>query len=303
MRLQLQDIKRFYHVWFALLHFINEELHIVPAFPEALSDIPVSPQDTVQLRDALWMHDDLRERFIADNPAQLSAEDLAVVESWQYRIADTFTIVRSLQKHTIFLSHAAPSHVYGVLGLVSTIEETLPLPLPMYAKTVLLPFEHHIIYDSLIVPYNIMLGPGIRSGIQDQYRTLQEREGIITSLLPEDLARSARNQRQEISARNRKVFTAFRRELRKGGLSEHMVDVHATTIEAFAQETLLDADPPRGILDLSVADLQFYLERHPGKQPLTSFKRFIRFLLNTERINDELGEDMRLLLNQMRSEE
>jgi hypothetical protein len=132
---------------------------------------------------------------------------------------------------------------------------------------------------------------------------LQEREGIITCLLQEDRVASTRDLRQEIPARNRKVFTAFRRELRKGGISEHMVDAHVANIEDFAHETLLEVDPPRGILDLTEADMWSYLERHSGKQPLTSFKRFIRFLLNTGRIDYELGEHLRMQLNQMRSEE
>jgi len=83
----------------------------------------------------------------------------------------------------------------------------------------------------------------------------------------------------------------------------HMVDAHATTIEDFVYQTLLDADPPRGILDLKEVELGSYLKEHPGKQPVISFKRFIRFLLNTRRINYELGEGMRVLLNQIRSEE
>ena len=303
MRLSPQDIERFYRMWFAVLHYVNAQLHMVPDFPEAPDQESVSTEVAVQLRDALWAHDDLRERFIADNPAHLSAADLAVIESWQYRVADTFSIVRSLQKYTIFLSHTSPAHAYGVLGLVSTIEETLPLPLPVYAQAILLPFEHHIIYDSLIISYNVVLGPGIRRDLREQFRTLQEREGIITSLLPEDLILSAREQRDEISARNRKVFAAFRRELRKGGLSERMVDVHTTTIEDFAHETLGETDHPRGVLDFTEADLRSYLESRPGKQPLTSFKRFIRFLLNTGRIDYELGERLRVILNQIRSEE
>ena len=217
MLLPPQDVKRFYRMWFALLHYVNKQLHIAADFPEAPDEEIVSTEVVVQLRDALWVHDEIRERFIADNPAQLPAADLAIVESWQYRVAGSFSIVRSLQKYTILLPQATPVHAYGVLGLVSTIEEILPLPLPVYARAVLLPFEHHIIYDSLLFPYNVLLGPGIRRDLQEQYRTLQEREGIITSLLPEDQEISATNQRNEISARNRKVLTAFRRELPKEG--------------------------------------------------------------------------------------
>ena len=149
---------------------------------------------------------------------------LALVASWQYRLAGSFYIFRSLQHYTIFLSTTTPAHAYGVLGLVSTIEETVPLPLPVLTQAVLLPFEHHIIYDSLFTSYNVMFGSGYRQDLQELYRNIQEREGIITSLLPEDQAAREANQRTDILVRNRKVFTAFRRELRKAGLNPQTVE-------------------------------------------------------------------------------
>ncbi len=299
MRLPPEETERFYRIWFVLLHYINTQLQLVPAFPATPGVEEVSTEVTMQLRDALWANDALREQFITDNPAQLSAEDLALVASWQYRVAGAFFIYRSLQKYTIFLSSTTPAHAYGVLGLVSTIEETVPLPLPVYTQAVLLPFEHSIIYDSLLTSYNVVFGSGYRQDMQETYRNIQEREGIITSLLPEDQAAHVANQRNDIRARNRKVFTAFRRELSKGGLSPHMVEVHTATIEDFAHTTLLDSDPQRGVLDLTFDDIQSYLSEKPGKQPLTSFKRFMRFLIGTGRIDYEQGEYMYDLLKQM----
>src|SRR5438128_5154820 len=254
MRLPPEETERFYRIWFALLHYINTQLQLVPAFPATPGVEEVSTEVTMQLRDALWANDALREQFITDNPAQLSAEDLALVASWQYRVAGAFFIYRSLQKYTIFLSSTTPAHAYGVLGLVSTIEETVPLPLPVYTQAVLLPFEHSIIYDSLLTSYNVMFGPGIRQDLQEMYRNIQEREGIITSLLPEDQAARDANQRTDILIRNRKVFTAFRRELRKAGLSPQTVETHVAAIADFAYTILLDADPPREALNLTFAD-------------------------------------------------
>jgi hypothetical protein len=303
MRLSQQNIVRFYHIWLALLNYVNDQLHLDLDFPEVAGAGPISKQAIQQLRDSVWAHDDVRERFVAENPAQLAAEDLAIVASWDYRVAGRFSVVRHLKKYTLFLSHTTPAHVYGVLGLVSAIEDVIPMHPPFYVDATLLPFEHQIIYDTLLIPYNILLGPAISSGITDQSRTLQEREGIITSLLPEDLFASTRSQRAEIPLRNRKVFTAFRRDLRKAGLSELMVEIHATTIENFAQNTLLAANPPQGILELTAESMQAYLEQHPGSQPLTSFKRFVRFLLITERIEDELGEYLRTLLNRMHADD
>ena len=97
MRLAPQETERFYRIWFALLHYVNTQLHLVPTFPAAPGEQDVSPEVTMQVRDALWANDALREQFIADNPAQLSAPDSALVASWQYRLTGSFYIFRSLQ--------------------------------------------------------------------------------------------------------------------------------------------------------------------------------------------------------------
>jgi hypothetical protein len=251
MLLAPEETGRFYRIWFALLSYVNTQLHLVPDFPASPGKATVSVEDTRQLRDALWANDALREQFIAENPSRLSAADLALVASWQYRLAGSFYIFRSLQKYTIFLSTTTPAHAYGVLGLASEIEETIPQPLPAYTQAVLLPFEHRIIYDSLLVSYNVMFGPGYRQGIQETYRNIQEREAIITSLLPEDQA-----------------------------------------ITDFASTLLLASIPPRGLLDLTSADIQSYLSEKSGKQLVTSFKRFIRFLIDTGRIEYEQGQSL-----------
>ena len=300
MRLPPQETARFYRIWFALLHYVNTQLQLVPTFPAAPGEQDISPEIMMQVRDALWADDALRERFITDNPAQLSTEDVALVASWQYRLAGSFYIFRSLQHYTIFLSTTTPAHVYGVLGLVGTIEETVPLPLPVYTQAVLLPFEHHIIYDSLLTSYNVVFGPGYRHDLQELYRNVQEREGIITSLLPEDQAAREANQHTDILTRNRKVFSAFRRELGKAGLSPQTVETHVATIADFASTVLLNADSPRGVLDMTFADIESYLRGKPGKQSLTSFKRFVRFLLNTGRLDYEAGDALDDLLKQLK---
>ena len=160
------------------------------------------------------------------------------------------------------------------------------------------PEKKHTIYESLLTSYNVLFGPGIRHDLQERYHTLQEREGIITSLVLEDQPAHAAEQRTDILTRNRKVFTAFRRQLRKAGLSPQTVEAHVATIADFASTLLLESDPPRSILDLTGADIQSYLGAKPGKQPVTSFKQFVRFLIGTGRISYEMGENLYDLLKQ-----
>ncbi len=54
MRLQAQETERFYRIWFALLHYVNTQLHLVPSFPAAPGEQDASPEVTMQVRDAFW---------------------------------------------------------------------------------------------------------------------------------------------------------------------------------------------------------------------------------------------------------
>jgi hypothetical protein len=153
MVLPPEGTNRFYRVWFPLLRYVNEQRHLVPALPASPGDAAVSTDDALKVRDALWGDDSLREQFIADNPANLPVPDLELVASWRYRVAGKFFIDRHLKKHTIFLSETTPVRAYGVLGLISPLEDVVGPYLPVLAEAVLLPFEGRIIYDSLIMPY------------------------------------------------------------------------------------------------------------------------------------------------------
>src|SRR5712692_4657227 len=150
MQLPPHQVERFYRIWFPLLHYVNEQRQLTTTFPDAPRPGAILQADALQLRNALWADDTLRESFIAANPARLPPADLALVASWQYRLTGGFFIVRHLKKYTVFLSEKSGGHAYGVLGLVSPIEDIVGPVVPVYTKAVLLPFEGQIIYDSLL---------------------------------------------------------------------------------------------------------------------------------------------------------
>src|SRR5262249_34528516 len=162
MRLPPEQVERFYSIWKPLILFVNRRLNVEPAMLHAKLDESWDLHQGFAIREALWANDAVREAFIAENPANLSAADLAIVESWRYRVAGMFCIFRHLKKHSLLIKD---DEVYAVLGLVSSLDELVPFT-PGYAQTVLLPFEDHIIYDSLMQPYNVFLGPGIRANLE-----------------------------------------------------------------------------------------------------------------------------------------
>ncbi|MFL5661287.1 MAG: hypothetical protein ACJ8BW_08030 [Ktedonobacteraceae bacterium] len=303
MQLPPEQTARFYRIWLALLHHVNEQQHLVPAFPapeERNGLLPLS--DEMHLRNALWADDTLRERFISANPAGLSSADLAVVASWRSRRAGSFYIVRALKKYTVFLAEDDLPRAYGVLGLSTPIEELAGRPLPVLAQTVLLPFEGRIIYDGLLQWYAVVFGPGIRARLNTEYRNAQEREGVITTLEPADVPADPQQGRTAVLARNARILQAFRKDLSSKGLSPKTVEQHVGMIEDFAQTSLLEHDPSRGLLDTRLSDVQSYLRTHGNKTVTTSFKRFVRFLEETGRMDYEEAEVLREWLKQATGE-
>jgi hypothetical protein len=288
MILAPEETARFYRIWFALLHYVNERRGLTAPFPLTHGEATLPQENAFTLRNALWADDTLRQSFIDEDPEDLPPADLELVASWRYRVAGSFYIERYLKKHTIFISQTTPTHAYGVLGLVSPVEEIVGPYLPLYVEAVLLPFEGRIIYDSLLVPYNVFFGSGIRASLKDAYRDAQEREGIITTLGPDAEEASPEEERAEIRQRNARVLAAFRKELARSGLSVKMTDQHVAMLQAFADGYMLMKEPPRGVLDLSTVDLEDYLATTGSAANRTSFKRFVRFLSNTGRVDYDL---------------
>jgi len=124
----------------------------------------------------------LIDSFIKDNHNDLSAPDREIVYSWKNFVSGRFYIVRHLKNYTIFLDENEPPKAYGVLGIITPLEDMIGPNLPRMVKATLLPFENRIIYDGTIFPYNILFGSGTRRSINDSYSQAKNSLGIITSL-------------------------------------------------------------------------------------------------------------------------
>ncbi len=180
MTLTQDDAARFYSIFFKLIDYTNDKYKVVPRLKKISNAKSVDPNAIMPIRDRLWESDDIINQIVYKNPFSFDERDLLLVASWKKRIVDNLLIYKHLKKYTIFM---ASGGLYGVVGIVSPIEELFPsYVLPLFAKTVLLPFEGKIIYDSQISVYQITYGSGIRRVFNEDYRKLKNRDGIITTL-------------------------------------------------------------------------------------------------------------------------
>lgn len=182
MNLPKRDVRHFYRLYNSLLFYINKNFNIIK-YLRSPRDLPKSdPREVKKLKDKLYDSPELIDSFIKDNPMNFSARDLETIASWRNFIKGRFLIVRHLKNYTVFLGESEPPKAYGVLGLITPIEELIGSNVPMMVETTILPFKNRIIYDGTLLPYNIIYGSGIRKRADDFYSQAKTNYGIITSL-------------------------------------------------------------------------------------------------------------------------
>ncbi|WAH38209.1 hypothetical protein [Alicyclobacillus dauci] len=183
MHLREIEVKRFYHTWLGLLEFTNRKHNIVPELKITRDPKVLNPQQLLPIKDKLWEDESVIDEYLKQNEKIFDATERDTIISWKRRVSGKFIIMKHLKNYTVFMHAEEGGKLYGVTGISNLIEDMFPSPsLPLYAEATLVPFAGRIIYDSLIEPYQIRLGPGIRKNLNNDYRNLKSVHGIVTVL-------------------------------------------------------------------------------------------------------------------------
>lgn len=144
---------------------------------EDFKDLDVETKFSV--REALYENPKYFNKFVKENPYDLSNEDLRVADNFRYFRKGPFWVLKYLKKHAVFLDG---DFAYGVLALSDPFEWFFGNNLPRMVETVLLPFEGKIVYDGMMKSSNIIIGGNITSSLNSEYSVLKAKYGLITQL-------------------------------------------------------------------------------------------------------------------------
>jgi hypothetical protein len=181
MQLPEAEIKLFYKLYHPLLLYTAQKTQQVTNISLAGEIKQIPFQKLSDTREKLYGKGNLIDSFLKENPLRFSQEELNIVAGWRNFVKGKFYVVRYLKSYAVFLTDGSPAKAYGVRCLYSSFEEVIRNALPALVDAILLPFQEKIIYDGLVVPYNIHFGPGIRHDINEAYQKAKAQLGIITS--------------------------------------------------------------------------------------------------------------------------
>jgi len=180
MVLSQDETKLFFGIWLRLLAFINEKYQISSEFGRPKIPAGINPTDILPIRDKLWEDDSLIDEYI-ESRWDIPRNETLILKGWKARKHGKYFILKHLKKYSVFLDEN--DNLFGVVGISGPISEMFPAEvLPLMVNAVLLPFADKIIYDSLLMPYNVHFGGGIRKELADTYRTVKNERGIQISI-------------------------------------------------------------------------------------------------------------------------
>ena len=187
MNLTQQELSLFYKLWYGLIWGVNEKHKIIPHFKKPVygTNIAVSTDEFVKIRNAIWENPKLIDEFLASqNNGEFTQDEREAITNWRkHFVKGKFLVIKHLAKYSVLMPNVNNTMLlYGVHGISDPIKHSLTNPLPVMAEFVLLPFNDKIIYDTFIMVYSISFGPGIRSSIKEQYTTATNKYGIMTVL-------------------------------------------------------------------------------------------------------------------------
>lgn len=252
MLLPPEDAALFLRLYPALLGFVAGRLGGIEGVHDLAGFRTCSLEAKAKVRDQLYENLHLLDAYVSENPDGWSEAELELIAAWRRALRGTFIALRDLKRFTLLLDEHEPSRVYGVLGLTTELADMLPFPLPMMLQVALLPWKGQIVCDGLIVPYNVILGGGIRRDAEESYRQAKAERGIITSLEETDSSEAAapvlrgRDRRSKVRVNvllDSDVLAYFEQEAERSGRRRDTL-INATLRRAIGT-TISDTDSSR----------------------------------------------------------
>jgi hypothetical protein len=164
-----------------MLDFVNRKYRINRKLKSIATAKELDPADVKKIANKLWSDVTIIDDYLTENP-DLPDDHREIIRSWKRRIQGKFMMERHLKKGTIFIS-LEDEEVYQVSGIISSWEEMFwGAPMPLMLEATFMPFRYVIISDGLVMPYNILVGGGMKRMFNDVYMTAKKSGRIHQSL-------------------------------------------------------------------------------------------------------------------------
>lgn len=154
--LSKEDAKLFYKIYFGLLEFTNNKYKIKPNY-KIYNKKGINPYDITDIIDKFWENKNtLTLEFCMANPYKFNSEELKLTSEFKKGIRDMFIIAKFYEEYTAVMNKEKTYMIKGINDNLDNIISYKKLPTP--TMMTILPFKDVLIYDGVIMNYEVNLG-------------------------------------------------------------------------------------------------------------------------------------------------
>ncbi len=183
MILSPEDGQLYYELWLPLLDYVNGKYRVSSKLNNIATAKELDPTEVKKVANKLWSDVAIIDEYLdMKECADMTEEHKEIIRSWKRRLQGRFIMERHLKKGTIFIS-MEDNEVYQVNGIISSWEEMFYFaPMPLIVDATFIPFRDNIISDGIVIPYNILIGGGMKRMLKEAYMSAKKSGQIHRSL-------------------------------------------------------------------------------------------------------------------------
>lgn len=170
--LSKEDAKQFYKIYFGLLEFTNNKYKINPHI-KIYNHNGINPYEISDIVDKFWKNKEaIILEFCLANPYKFNKEELEITNEFKKGFRDIFIIAKYEKEYTAFMSK---DKIYMIKGINDNIDNIIPyneLPYPNISS--IIPFKNNLIYDGMIMGFDIKMGNEFDEIIEKEYDNLMK---------------------------------------------------------------------------------------------------------------------------------
>lgn len=166
--LSKKDANLYYKIYFGLLDYTNKKYNIKPK-TKIYKSRRLDPRTILEVINRYWKEKDkLTDEFCDKNPYNFNEEEIKISKEFKKGIRGVFIIVEYDKEYTAVTNK---DKTYMIKGINTNIDRIIPYEeLPYPVITTILPFKGDLIYDSILIPFDVEIGIDMKKAIREEYK-------------------------------------------------------------------------------------------------------------------------------------
>lgn len=134
----------------------------------------------LKCRDYLLNNKKILDDYLITNFEKLTTNEITILTNFKKAITSDFIIFKCLTNYAVFID-TKDNKFYTVKALGDRFDHFFDR-FPILVQTTILPFNDHIIYDGFMKSQEIYFGSGMKSTMNEDYKTAKRNNDILTTI-------------------------------------------------------------------------------------------------------------------------